>query len=79
MVMTPMVMTGGRRLANGHDKLPMVMTNRLRRGLPMVMTLMVMTEHGELANGHDVMRVMTINGHDEDTMLHPHRSNSWEG
>ena len=35
----------------------------------MVMTLMVMTEHGELANGHDVMRVMTINGHDEDTMV----------
>ena len=36
----------------------------------MVMTLMVMTEHGELANGHDVMRVMTINGHDEDTMIY---------
>ena len=52
MVMMPMVMTGGRRLVNGHDKLPMVMTNRLRRGLPMVMTLMVMTGSKRSANGH---------------------------
>ena len=61
MVMTPMVMTGGRRLVNGHDKLPMVMTNRLRRGLPMVMTLMVMTV------GSDLFMVITTNRHDSNT------------
>ena len=36
----------------------------------MVMTLMVMTERIGSNNGHDVMRVMTINGHDEETMVY---------
>ena len=32
------------------------------------MTIIVMTEPMGLDNSHDVMRVMTINSHDKDTM-----------